>query len=199
MRKATWVTAIVGASLSLAGCGAKDVSSGSPGDDGSSTTNRTADDGAGSSDEAQDAQLEQSCTNQEAGFEVGYPAGWHTDESCEWFDPEEFELPRAQDALDIAIHVREEPVSLERATSGGPFSEVLARRRDTVAGRSAVRMEVRMTEQGLMPEGTRAVHWTIALDGNRSIRASTYSVGGHDYDRSRMVLDDMVESLELDP
>lgn len=184
------IAAVLVAALALAGCGTDDTD----GTDATGTSNGRA----GSGDEQQSTQLEQSCSNEEDGFRIRYPAGWHADERCEWFHPEQFELPRAQDAPGIAIHVREEPVSLERATSDGPTTEVLSRTRETVAGREAVRMEVRVTGGGLMPAGTRAVHWTIGLGGNRSIRASTYSVGDHDYEESRRVLDSMVDALELD-
>lgn len=192
--------AVLAAALAVAACGNDDggsVTNQTAEEQSTQTTTETAGDASEQERESDEEQLEQSCTNSRAGLRIRYPEGWHADAGCEWFHPREFDLPRNQDVVSIAIHVREEPISLERAASGDPMTEVLSRERETVQGREAIRTETRLTERGLMPAGTRGLHWTIRRNEQRSIRASTFSVGAHDFDESRRVLDSMVDALQI--
>jgi hypothetical protein len=137
-----------------------------------------------------------SCTSP-AGYRVGFPADWSTNEAgvlptCSWFGPGEVVVPEASD-------VRTAPVTLQ--VVDGPLAEVavpvpdeVARAELEVGGRPAVRTE-QVTTLGLYPEGTRITTWALDL-GGRTLVADAVEVPGGDHERAVAVLDGMVEGLE---
>jgi hypothetical protein len=97
-----------------------------------------------------DEALAQECTNPD-GFSVEFPGDWVTNEQpanelppCSLFDPVSVALE--DDAMhvpaDIAVFIRIEPVEFEIGEDP-QFEEVLDRQELTIAGREAVRIEVR--------------------------------------------------------
>ncbi len=137
-----------------------------------------------------------SCTSP-AGYRVGYPADWSTNEAgvlpaCSWFGPGDVVVPEASD-------VRTAPVTLQ--VVDGPLTEVavpvpdeVTRTELEVGGRQAVRTQ-RVTTLGLHPEGTRITTWALDLDG-RTLLADAVELPGGDHERAVAVLDAMVEALE---
>lgn len=143
-----------------------------------------------------------SCTNEEAGFTVQYPADWHPNEGdvaqpCTFFDPEPFEVPEATEFFGAAISVRREPIAAEDLVEGpDPTREVLEREETEVAGQRAFRVESESTGDGLLDAGVRFYQVVVVLDGD-SLIVETYDLDDHDYERNREVADEMADSLEL--
>lgn len=143
------------------------------------------------------------CTNEAAGYTVGYPSDWQTNEpdlleACQVFDPGPLELPdEPQDLpLDLAVTIRVEPVAFDRLVGEDMSTDVVEREDLRVAGRTAVRDEVVATGDGLIPEGTAFTRYAIDLDGETLV-ASSYDIGEPAYDRKVEVLDEMMGTLEL--
>lgn len=142
-------------------------------------------------------ELTQRCSHEQLG-EIRFPEGWYADDGCEWFHPEPFDLPEAQDVTDLAIHVRFEPVALRDVAQGGPTTVVRDREQVELDGRPAVRADVVTTGSGLVPDGTRIRHVAIELDHERTAQGSTFDHDVLDFDRNRKVLDRMMHELRLD-
>lgn len=147
------------------------------------------------------AAATQTCTNDEAGYRVSYPAEWHTNPgdvvpACSFFDSEPVEVPEAQEVFDLAVSIKREPVRFERVTAGDPGTRILSSEETTVAGRPAVRRETEATGAALLPEGIHATQYLVDLDGE-TLFASTYDVEGVPYEEAQIVLDRMMGRLEL--
>jgi hypothetical protein len=142
------------------------------------------------------------CTNEEAGYTVEYPADWHTNEgdgpqACSYFDPEPIEVPEATEFFGAAVLVSREPVAAEDLVEGpDPTREVLEREETEVAGQRAFRIESESTGDGLLDAGVRYYEIVVVLDGE-SLILSTYDLEEHDYERNREVVDEMAASLQL--
>lgn len=143
------------------------------------------------------------CSNPAGRYSIGYPSSWKANtgngvEPCRFFHPTAFEVqPHSEEPL-VAVSVKREPMSLDTFVQGntGASYEVLQQERLTLAGRPAVRLELRATsESPLLPPGTREYLYAIA-DGDSVIRASTLAVRGLDYPGNKAVLDKMVRSLK---
>ncbi|HYO65502.1 MAG TPA: hypothetical protein VEU33_05420 [Archangium sp.] len=79
----------------------------------------------------------------------------------------------------------------------GSSNEVLQQEKLTLAGRPAVRLELRAPQESpLLPPGTREYLYAIS-DGDSGVRVSTLAVRGLDYAANQAVLEEMVRSLEL--
>jgi hypothetical protein len=144
------------------------------------------------------------CSNPVGRYSIVYPSTWTTNtgnavEPCRFFHPSPFEvLPHSEEPL-VAVSVKREPMTLESFVQGntGSSYEVLQQEKLTLAGRPAVRLELRATEESpLLPPGTREYVYAIG-DGDSVVRASTLAVRGLDYPGNQAVLDEMVRSLEL--
>jgi hypothetical protein len=144
-----------------------------------------------------------SCTNEEAGFRVDYPADWYTNDEtgpvqpCTFFDSEPFEVPVATEFFGAAVAVSRQPVAAEEILEGvDPTREVLEREETEVAGQRAFRMEAESTGDGLLDAGVRYYQVVVAVNGESLILA-TYDLDEQDYERNREVVDEMADSLEL--
>ena len=144
------------------------------------------------------------CSNPAGQYSLAYPSAWQTNtgeavEPCRFFHPTPFEVrPHSEEPL-VAVSVKREPMTLESFVQGntGSSYEVLQQEKLTLAGRPAVRLELRATEESpLLPPGTREYVYAIG-DGDSVVRASTLAVRGLDYPGNQAVLDEMVRSLEL--
>lgn len=142
----------------------------------------------------------QRCTHAAEGYSVAFPAGWFVAEAegiepCTFFHPAPLTLPEAGEATGVAIRadVREVPLTQARQDS---LSEGDQTAKDlTVAGRRAVRLEGVLTEEGLLPAGTRVTTWLVQL-GDRTLVLTTDSAGEDDYATAVGVLDAMAQSLQ---
>jgi hypothetical protein len=150
-------------------------------------------------------ELEQRCENEQDGFAVGYPGGWHTNPgdgvpACTFFHPEEFELPEARDVLgELAIHIRREPAAFEDVTGDDPGVEVLEEEQLEIGGRPAVHREIEGTGETLVPQGMRSVQYAVDLGGGETLVAETYDAGQLDFEDNADILEGMVGTLELQP
>lgn len=150
--------------------------------------------------------LGERCANPEAGYEISYPGGWHTDPGdvlgpCRVFDPEPLELePNTEIPFDVAVVLDVEDI---------PYDEIRDAIRDDdrglrvrsltetrVAGRPAIRVHGVGTGAALLPEGMDRYGYVVDLD-ERTLLATTYEAGDPSFETKRDVLDAMVESLEL--
>ncbi len=143
------------------------------------------------------------CSNPTGRYSIGYPSQWQTNagngvEPCRFFHPTPFEVqPNSEEPL-VAVSVKREPMTLDAFVQGntGSSSELLQQERLTLAGRPAVRLELRATSDSpLLPPGTREYLYALA-DGDSVLRASTLSARGLDYEANKAVLDEMVRTLE---
>ncbi|MFY0562275.1 hypothetical protein ACN28E_00415 [Archangium lansingense] len=143
------------------------------------------------------------CSNPAGRYSIGHPSSWKTNagngvEPCRFFHPTPFEVqPHSEEPL-VAVSVKREPMTLSTFVQGntGSSYEILQQERLTLAGRPAVRLELRATsESPLLPPGTREYLYVIG-DGDSVIRASTLAVRGLDYAGNKVVLDEMVRTLE---
>ncbi|WP_375769246.1 hypothetical protein NR798_47525 [Archangium gephyra] len=144
------------------------------------------------------------CSNPASRYSIAYPSAWRTNtgnavEPCRFFHPTAFEVqPQSEEPL-VAISVKREPMTLESFVQGNTSSssDVLQQEQLTLAGRPAVRLELRATQESpLLPPGTREYLYAIG-DGDSVVRVSTLAVRGLDYPANQAVLDEMVRTLEL--
>ncbi len=150
----------------------------------------------------------QRCTNEVLGFAVSYPADWFTNDeveqefgdptpACKYFSSQAMEIrPNAGLPPTVAI-------SFERWTEVPPASEgweVIARTETTVAGLSAVVIEMEQTSDAGAPfssPGDRTYGYEIELPDGSVLSAGTGSSATGDYEDHKAVLDQMVETIEL--
>jgi hypothetical protein len=145
------------------------------------------------------------CTNEAGGYSIAYPQAWVTNtgpavEPCRFFHPSPFTVEPATEEPSVAVSVKRESVSLERYIEGStsPSYDVLQQERLTLAGRPAIRLELRATEQSpLLSPGTREYLYVVSAGEEEVIRAATLDVGGLDYARNKEVLDRMIHTLQL--
>lgn len=145
--------------------------------------------------------LDERCENEVDGYAVSYPGDWHVNEGvttarCRFFDPEPFEVPEATEFI-RAINIFVEPTRDEAILQGLRSQEVVLDETAMVDGHAGHRIEVRLTRDLLLPEGTVGYHYVIELDADRTLHASTYDLGEHDYGAMRALLDRMMETLEF--
>lgn len=180
--------------LILGSCGRNEVGSG--GDD-SPTPSPSASDQPGTA--------VNSCFSPSGAYRVTYPQDWHVNDpetgmACSWFHPEEFTLPVATEATELAIHIAVENAGFEQVVEGtetGPgVKQVLSRSEATVSGRGAVRFETEASGEALYPEGTRQTVWVARWGEGRALVASTTTLADGDYQNHQTVLDEMMSSLQ---
>jgi hypothetical protein len=139
------------------------------------------------------------CTNEAAGYEIGYPEGWETNtvgQPCTLFDPESFEVVTGTEAPPVAVRVDREPVPYEQVVAEQPSRRVLTRTDTSIAGRQAVVHEYETTGAGLLPGGIRGYEYVVDL-GDSSFIAVALAHEGNDYARNKRVLDRMMGSFRL--
>jgi hypothetical protein len=162
-------------------------------------------DGDDSSSEATLPQGWALCSNTARGFAIGYPAHWYTDEvsddeSCEYFDPDPFEIPPQSDFSGTALEI--DPASERYGTVvdglvDRRFARVLSRRETTVEGRRAVRIETEATGQGLEDRGVKVTTWVVDREGGALLVRTTGFPGKGDYASRQATLDRAIETLAL--
>ena len=199
------VIAVLAVMALATACSGGDSDGGGAGGDDASTTSRS---GATTTSEATtttaDAALGQSCTNDEEGYTVSYPADWHTNDgsvvtTCRLFDAEPVEVEPATEA-DEPVLLDVEPVEFDQAAQGGQGEEVLSRRATTVAGREAVRLETEAGQDApLRDPGDRDVRWVVRLAPRRTFIATARAANTVAYDEAVEVVDAMMQSVSFTP
>ena len=207
-RRSPWVLTLV-ATLSLvaAACGNggdTDADEGTGTTSTSTSTTTTSGDETTTSTQADGVVLAQSCTNAEDGYSIQFPEGWSTNDgevvpTCRYFHPEAFEVPEATEVFDLAVTVRVDDVPFTRVASEDDSlgERILSRDETTVAGHQAVRVEAESTGDALLPEGVHSYRYHVELD-NGTLTATTHDVGDLDYEANKEIVDEMMETLELD-
>jgi hypothetical protein len=115
------------------------------------------------------------CSNERAGYAIGYPADWNTatlegEFECSFFDPEPFEIIEGSEFPLTALQAfpaGEEGRTFDQivAEYADPmFERELARDDTTVAGFPAVRLETEATGQGLFDKGTKTIAYVVDRD-----------------------------------
>jgi hypothetical protein len=143
----------------------------------------------------------QRCENPEAGYALSFPAGWFVAEGaeiepCTLFDPEPLMVPPRSEATGVAIRVDVRDVPFPQARQNSlSEGEKTAEDRE-VDGRSAARITGVLTEEVLLPAGTRITTWLVE-HGGRTFTIGADDAGSDDYEATLEVLDEMVASLLL--
>jgi hypothetical protein len=145
------------------------------------------------------------CTNEDVGYAVEYPDGWHVNDgevlpACSAFDPEPVAIPDRTDIpTDIAVVIRGEPIAFADLSdpAGDPGVTVQDRQDLTIDGRSAVALELEATGEGMYPEGHVLHRYVVEVNADTSLVAETHDVEAAtpSFDERRDILDEMVRSL----
>lgn len=141
------------------------------------------------------------CENPREGYALRYPDDWHvaagdTVEPCTFFDDEPLQLAGGTETTGVAIRVDLRDVPLPQARQD-TLAEGDQQAEDREVGdRRAVRLTGTLTEEVLLPAGTRITTWLVELDG-RTLLMTADDHGAQDYDAAVEVLDAMVQSLEV--
>ncbi len=153
----------------------------------------------------------QTCTNEELGFTVAFPADWWANEEISSDDP-------VMTPIAACTYFSEEPVEIQQnsqvpptvAISAGlvdrpigeaePEYRVISSETATVAGRPATVEEVEWTADTVfIPAGTRRYAYEIQLVSGEVLSFTTSAAApiGDAYAEHKRVLDAMMDSLEL--
>jgi hypothetical protein len=146
--------------------------------------------------------LSQRCTNDEHGYTVSYPEGWHTNDGsvlppCSVFAPAPVEVPQNSELpFDMPVVIDMEPVEIEQLTRTSQFERVLSKTALTIGGRKAARVEVEATGEGLADRGMRSVRYVIDAGGGRALIAVTHRVNDS-HERNAAILAQMIETVTI--
>jgi len=142
-----------------------------------------------------------SCTNEETGYRVDYPAAWHTNRgdvmpACSLFDPQPIEIaPATELPHDIAVAIRHEPVAFQQIVEA-PGRREVSREDTEVDGRPAIRLESLAEEPAMLPPGTRSYRYFVDLNG-ATLVAAAHDLGEPDFTTKRQTLDRIMGSLRF--
>ena len=147
------------------------------------------------------APEEKACAATE--FDVSYPAGWwvhepdpeHSIPACALFHPEPLTLEYDTEVPGIAVDLGVDGLWTE-IRSVASNADVVSERPATVAGREAIRYELRSREDDIRPAGTLTTVWLVNLDP-LGLVGTTSDFGDLDYGANQQVLDRMIESLKM--
>jgi hypothetical protein len=149
----------------------------------------------------------QSCTNSHAGFEIGYPADWHTasvnpQQDCQQFDPADFTIPAGGEYPLTALNAVQTQYLFDPGRSGpgnATCASTVLREPTTVGGRRAVRFEERLGGDGMYADGTMKYGYVIDREG-REFAVFTMAhpgVSASDYADWKAVVDQAVDTLRF--
>ena len=154
-----------------------------------------------SPDPAPAEPAEQRCDHPTQGYSIFFPADWFVAggdgiEPCTFFHPEPLVLTPNSEATGVAIRAEVRDVPFDQARQDAMAEGEQTLQEQTVAERAAVRLEGVLTEEVLLPAGTRTTTWLVELDAG-TLLLTTDDAGEDDYDVAVGVLDAMAESLEI--
>jgi hypothetical protein len=149
----------------------------------------------------------QSCTNSHVGFEIGYPADWHTtslnpQQDCQQFDPAAFTIPVGGEYPLTALNAVQTDYLFDPNRSGpgnAMCASTVLREPTTVGGRPAVRFEERLGGDGMYADGTMKYGYVIDREG-REFTVFTMAhpgVGASDYADWKAVVDQALDTLRF--
>lgn len=157
------------------------------------------------------------CTNAERRFEsysIGYPGGWYTthlssEQACEYFDPEPFEILEGTEFPPTALFVTValEPVDTYVDQLTDPmFFRTVRRENATIDGRDAVLVETVATGEGENEPGERRYGYVVdascvantCVKGGRVLVVVATALPTDDrYDEFKSVADEAVRSARF--
>ena len=151
---------------------------------------------------ADPVELGNACSAPELGFDVRYPTSWVTvtsgENACRFFHPEPFTLPPETEATGIAITLDTVSMPLLEIVPGqGGTSavDVLERRDASAADGKAVRLTTSATGRALLPAGTEAVTWYVAVPAGTLVASTNELASSGTFEDNARVLDAMMGSL----
>jgi hypothetical protein len=141
------------------------------------------------------------------GFTIGYPAGWWVHpadarldiEPCAFFAAEPFVAEREED--DFGVGAAQVSIWVGSGCRGS-FDRVTRETEMVVDGRRVYRHELERGEGGPEPRALEYVVWLrggVPCETSRWLVARTESDDPGDHAANRRVLDQMIQSLDLDP
>jgi hypothetical protein len=145
------------------------------------------------------------CTNRALGFSIAYPPRWHTARlsqagACLYFEPKPFRIPPNSDFTGTALEVlptQQSYAGLVRTLTDPTFSRIHSRRRTTVAGRPATRLETVATGEGLLSRGTRTYAYVIDRGRRPAFIVQTTRAAGASWPARKRILDRAVRTLRF--
>lgn len=146
-------------------------------------------------------EAEQRCDHPTEAYSIAFPADWFVAagdgiEPCTLFHLEPLNLTSNSEATGVAIRAEVRDVPFEQAQQDALAEGEQSAEDQVVADRAAVRLEGVLTEEALLPAGTRVTTWLVQLDAG-TLLLTTDDAGEDDYAIAMEVLDAMAESLEI--
>ena len=144
------------------------------------------------------------CVDAASGYDVQYPSDWNAAGgavACRFFDPEPFAVPADSDFGGTALEVFPQEQSFDEALASlidSRFYRTELREQVTIGGRTAFRLELVSTGQGLADSGTRSYGYLFRGDGGPSVLVQTTALPG-DRIRHRDVVDHAAQTIALFP
>lgn len=148
------------------------------------------------------------CVNPVDGYRVAYPDAWYSNAElanplnpagegiapCQFFASTDFEVTYGTEIpADVAVVIRRYDEWHSGAFSG---RRVLSDQQTMIDGLAARVQEIEITERTLaFAPGDRFTEYVVELEDGSFLVAATYV--GSDYESARTVLDDMMQTLEL--
>jgi hypothetical protein len=146
----------------------------------------------------------QSCTNSHEGFEIGYPADWHTaslnpQQVCQQFHPIAFTVPVDGEYPLTALNAVQAREDFDPALSGkaDPYAKTFIREETTVGARRAVRFEESLIQDGILPVGTMRYGYVIDRDGTEFLVFTMAVPNTIEYADWKAVVDQAVETVRF--
>jgi hypothetical protein len=140
------------------------------------------------------------CASPALGYSIAYPAGWHRDRNCAFFDPKPFTLPENSDFYGAALEVQvaqDSWANVVRGLTDRRFARTISRRDVRVGGRRAVLVEVESTGEGLFERGYRLYAYVVDVTGRPPIVVQATRRPGAAWGNRKQVADRAVRSLRL--
>jgi hypothetical protein len=144
---------------------------------------------------------EQRCDHPTQGYSAYLPADWHVAtgdgiEPCTFFHPQPLVLEPGTEATGVAVRAEVRDVPFEQARQDVLAEGGATVQERTTSDRAAVRIEGALTEEVLLPAGTRFTTWLVELDAG-TLLLTTDDAGEDDYATAVGVLDRMAGTLEI--
>lgn len=148
--------------------------------------------------------LNQTCTNNNIGYQVSYPQDWQTNsgkviERCQVFDPRSATVPLYTESTDKAIYLRgEKNVSFESIAKEDLGEEHLSSKTVDLANNHAVVIESKSTGKALLSKGIRKYSYIVDLGNKTTLIATTYDISGNNYQKNKQILDRMMKTIQFE-
>ncbi len=147
--------------------------------------------------------LGSTCTNDQYGYQVGYPQGWYASEGsefgCQFFDPAPLDITPNTEVVGIAVSILLPYDRYGRTVSSyeDPYSSnPVSHGQTTVGGLRATVIETEATGNGYFPQGTMTYAYVVNL-GGYGLALITSGMPGEEYETHKQVIDLMVGSMSF--